>query len=819
MSFYSVGLSALNAAQFGLTTAGHNIANASTPGYHRQEILQSNATPLLTGSGFIGQGVNVNNVRRQLSQYLETQLKQVQTSSAQLTAYLSQINPIDNALGGSDSGLDTSLQAFFTGVSAVSNDPASVPARQALLSDGSALVSKFQSLATNFSQIRSGLDTQLSDSVQLINSYASQIANLNQQIALQSAGGPADQVPNDLLDQREQLISKLNKEVGTTTLIQSDGSASLFFSSGQPLVIENQTFPLTASQGKLDPQHLDIGYQMNATTNVPVGSSTISGGTIGGLLAFRDQTLDVAENSLGKIAIAIATAVNNQQALGQDFAGNSGGNFFSITAGNVQPNTTNAGTGVVTTSVANVQFLTTSDYRLDITAAGGTVTRLSDNAQTKFTTAQLSAGATVDGATITMGLGTIAGDSYLIRPTRTGASSISLSASINTTTIAAAAPISTLATLGNTGTGKISPGLVNSPNDKVTLTFTGAATFTASDATTGSPLINPATGTTTFNYVSGNNITINGWTAQISGAAVVGDVFQVDKGVSSKTGAGAGSGTSINNPIISVLPINANLQNSVTVTFSSTTAAGTAAAAAVPAAAGTIAATLANITTAITAPAGLIYAAAVGAVPPASAAQAQLSGTAILNAAQVAAVQAGATPASVTAAAKAAAGVSFLEYSVTGTGSGLPSGALAYDTTTGTGISYNGWSATITGVPKNSDTFKVGPNVNGTSDNRNALAIAALESLSTMNNGSASFEGAYAQMVSLVGNKTSEIQVTSDAQTQLVQQTQTAQQSISGVNLDEEAANLLRYQQAYQAAGKMMQIATTIFDTLLSIGN
>jgi flagellar hook-associated protein 1 FlgK len=80
------------------------------------------------------------------------------------------------------------------------------------------------------------------------------------------------------------------------------------------------------------------------------------------------------------------------------------------------------------------------------------------------------------------------------------------------------------------------------------------------------------------------------------------------------------------------------------------------------------------------------------------------------------------------------------------------------------------------------------------------------------------FQGAYAQWVSDVGNKSRELEVTSTAQTAMAEQTVAAQQAMSGVNLDEEAANLMRYQRAYQAAGKAMQIANSMFDTILELG-
>jgi flagellar hook-associated protein 1 FlgK len=136
----------------------------------------------------------------------------------------------------------------------------------------------------------------------------------------------------------------------------------------------------------------------------------------------------------------------------------------------------------------------------------------------------------------------------------------------------------------------------------------------------------------------------------------------------------------------------------------------------------------------------------------------------------------------------------------------------------GQDISYNGWTVQITGKPVAGDVFMVGSNINATADGRNGLLLAGLQTSNTMAGGTTSYQGAYSQLVSDIGNKTRELEVTSKAQASMVDQTLQTQQSLSGVNMDEEAANLLRYQRAYQAAGKALQVANTMFDTVLSIG-
>jgi flagellar hook-associated protein 1 len=154
-------------------------------------------------------------------------------------------------------------------------------------------------------------------------------------------------------------------------------------------------------------------------------------------------------------------------------------------------------------------------------------------------------------------------------------------------------------------------------------------------------------------------------------------------------------------------------------------------------------------------------------------------------------------------------------FNVTGTGTGNPAG-VAY--TAGANISYNGWTMQLHGSPAAGDVFTITPNSGGVADGRNALLLAELQTQNTLAGGTTGYQGAYSQMVAMIGNKTQQIDVMSQAQTAVVGQATQAQQSLSGVNLDEEAANLLRYQQAYQASGKMIQVASTLFQTLLDLG-
>src|SRR5664279_3049628 len=231
MGIISTGTSALLAAQMGLQTTEHNISNANTPGFNRQSTIQSSNVAALTGSGYIGQGTHVSTVVRMYDRFLSGQVNTAQTVSSSLDTYYTQIQQIDNMLADTTSGLSPALQDFFTGVQQVSANPSQLPARQAMISSAQALAARFQSLNDQISQMYDGVNSQITASVATINSYAQQIANLNNSIVVAQSSN--NQPPNDLLDQRDQLVLDLNKLVKVTTTTHTDNTFNVYIGNGQ----------------------------------------------------------------------------------------------------------------------------------------------------------------------------------------------------------------------------------------------------------------------------------------------------------------------------------------------------------------------------------------------------------------------------------------------------------------------------------------------------------------------------------------------------------------------------------------------------------
>lgn len=207
----NLGLSGLNAAQWGLTTTGQNISNASTPGYTIETPVYAESAGQYTGSGFLPQGVSTVTVTRQYSQYLTTQLNNAQSSGSSLSTYNTLISQLNNLVGSPTSGIASAITSYFTGLQNVSNNASSLATRQTAISGAQTLVNQINAAGQQYDALRQSVNTQLSNTVSQINSYTQQIAQLNGQISQASTQG---QPPNQLMDQRDLAVSNLSQLIG-----------------------------------------------------------------------------------------------------------------------------------------------------------------------------------------------------------------------------------------------------------------------------------------------------------------------------------------------------------------------------------------------------------------------------------------------------------------------------------------------------------------------------------------------------------------------------------------------------------------------------
>ena len=425
----SIGISGLQASQRNLATTGHNISNVNTDGFSRQSVEQATRSPTSSGNGFIGSGVDVVSIQRVFDQFLSDQVTARTSSFNQLDTLQQLASGIDGLLANPDAGLNPVLQKFFNAVQDVSNNPTSIPARQVVISEAQTLVDRFSSLDNRLEDLRSSVNGQLDAVTTEINTIASSIAGLNDSIT-QESGKAGGQPPNDLLDKRDVLINRLAELVGVNTVNGNDGSVNVFIGNGQSLVLGNTATSIGTMRNIFDKSQLDVSLR-SGTTEYSI-SSQITGGKLGGLLAFRDEVINPAQDSMGRIAIGLAATFNTQHQLGDDINGNPGGLFFNdIVASSPQvlsSSNNNPASGTVGVSISDTNLMKASEYRLNYDGATFSLQRLSDNTivDSGFAIGDFPRTVAGDGITLTLSGSAAAGDSFLIRPVRNGGSDISV---------------------------------------------------------------------------------------------------------------------------------------------------------------------------------------------------------------------------------------------------------------------------------------------------------------------------------------------------------------------------------------------------------
>jgi flagellar hook-associated protein 1 FlgK len=625
---FGISISALQAFQQAINVTSNNVANASTPGYDRESVNLTEAIPQSDGAATIGAGVVVSGISRAFSQAAANQLNTSQSSLGQLNSLKAYSSQIDNLFGTTIGGLSTALQGFYGAFADVANNPTSTASRQALIGQAQSVASSFQNANGELNSLNTDVNSRITADVTQVNSVATAISKLNNQIVTGTAqdGG---QPPNELLDQRDQLVSNLSQLVGISTTTDPNGALNVFVGNGQPLVLQGQVTSLTTVANQFNTTQLEISTSATSA----VISNNITSGDLGGLLAARTQVINPALNQLGQIATALSQTVNSQQAQGLDLSGKLGAPIFSVGTplATGSSRNTDAVTASVTVNANGLGALTANDYVLSFVGGTPKLTNTADGTSvTPAGAGTVASPYTAAGISIVLSGAPANGDQFLVQPTATAAGSLNVVLS-NPSQIAAAGAIKTAAAGTNSGAAIVSSGTVldsTNPNllSPVTIAFTSPTTYTING---GAPNA----------YTSGGNIAVNGWQVQINGA------------------------------------------------------------------------------------------------------------------------------------------------------------------------------------PASGDSFTVTSNAGGSGDNRNALAAANAQNVGVLQNGTTSITGGVSALVTGLGSQAQQINTAQAAQTAVNAQALSSVQSTSGVNLDEEAASLLQWQQAYQAAAQALTIGNSLFTTLIDSVN
>ncbi|MBW4936303.1 flagellar hook-associated protein FlgK [Marinobacter sp. F4206] len=462
-----IGLSGILSHQSALNTTGNNITNANTPGYSRQEVLFETQEGQRTGAGTVGSGVSISDIRRLADEYLVQQVREDSTLFSEQETLNSELTRLDNLLGGESTGLSNALNNFFAALQNAAEDPTSLPQRQLVLSEAQQIVNRFQALNQEFIQQRESVKTQMEQGVKDANTLLKSIAELNLAIS-ESPGIAQGQMPNELLDKRDEKLRQLSELVNIKVTEGEGSQVNVSLTNGLSLVVGSNAAQLGTEESAEDPTRLSFTLSNGGRTlNI---DEQITGGKLGGLRRFDNEALKPAFDELGRIAIALSAAMNHQHEIGMDLEGDLGGLFFtdinSLEAqrSRVVANANNQSpqTGQLAVEITDSSALAAGTYTLQFSgdgrsyelidkATGETVNqgRLPDPVQSEISMPGFNI--RVEGGTFNPG------DKYLIQPTRNAAESIGLEVD-REEDLAFASPIRAEAGDENIGTGAIDQG-------------------------------------------------------------------------------------------------------------------------------------------------------------------------------------------------------------------------------------------------------------------------------------------------------------------------------------------------------------------------
>lgn len=455
----SLGARAMNANQSVISVIGHNIANANTPGYSRQNAVLETATPQFTGAGFQGKGVAVATINRVYNSFLTKEANSSRATAAGDESMLLNLQRLEKVFPPGEAGLGQAISGFLNAMVDVASRPADPAARQVVLGRAREMVSRFSSAGQQLADLQSGVASDLRANVQVVNTLARQLANVNGQI--QRLAGSTHST-NDLLDQRDNLIYEISKYVSVSTLEAEDGSMGVFIGGGQRLVLSNQSEDLVVEQDPYDPLRVRLALQGRVNT-LPLDSDLLSGGSMSSLMAFQNKDLQDARNYIGQLATALTMRVNTQQSLGLDLSTPSGAGVAMLAVGaeRVFPATTNArdvaGNFLSGVSITRVDpdFLQASSYILKgDPAAAGTylLVRESDGFTQSVVDGQTIDGFRIDFDPLLAPPGPL--DTYRLEPV--AAAAIDMRRTLDLPVgIAAASPISAVTTITNRGSATL----------------------------------------------------------------------------------------------------------------------------------------------------------------------------------------------------------------------------------------------------------------------------------------------------------------------------------------------------------------------------
>jgi flagellar hook-associated protein 1 FlgK len=306
----NIGLKALLSAQTSLDTVGHNISNAGTAGYSRQNVLLAADPAVMIRGLAIGNGVSAQQILRTADMLLQRRLVTQQSSISQLDQRLTGMSQVESLFGEpGDRGLNNLMQQFYSALSSLSSSPEDLVQRTGAVQAAQGLAGRFNELTNSLSAEGQDSATQVGAQIEQANGLATQVAKLNHEIAaFESGGAPA----NDLRDQRDQALKGLAQLLNISTHESSDGYVTVL-TNGALLVGKDKAYRLSAAVASDGTVTIKSAKNPN-----PV---QVRGGSIGGLVQLSQSFVPELQQRLNALAHGLIGAANHAHSTGLPASG------------------------------------------------------------------------------------------------------------------------------------------------------------------------------------------------------------------------------------------------------------------------------------------------------------------------------------------------------------------------------------------------------------------------------------------------------------------------------------------------------------------
>lgn len=417
--------------QTGIEVTGQNLANVNTPGYSRQLIGMEASSPVMAANALIGTGVRLTQISRAADGFITTQLNNAASNQSFYKTANRATSLLETVFNESDNrGMANSINQFFNSFHDLSLNAKGMTERTAVLASGALMADNMKRLSSDIKRTQINMEDQIKQDAAQVNVLTSEITALNKQI---HASENSNVQANDLRDKRDEKVKALANILDITSY-EDTGNKELIITTakGKHLVLGQTAFQLETSINGNNKGLVDVNIN-DGRGNLSNITQDINGGSLKGNLYIRDTVIPDYKNRLDKLAAGIIREVNRIHSSGYGLDKNRGVDFFASLGVTARSDVNNAGNATISGAVGQQGFVSTDNYRIDVTG-GGNFSLFNVNRGSASGTFSFSSGSAVDlgnGMRVTLSGSAQVGDRFTFSSSEDAALSMAVNSALS----------------------------------------------------------------------------------------------------------------------------------------------------------------------------------------------------------------------------------------------------------------------------------------------------------------------------------------------------------------------------------------------------